>query len=262
MGLFDWLGWLFGGGPEETAEDVADRLERFADRFRNAGDDEAASAAREAADTARKMPDAAAARRIEADFLASRGLRPDGRPIKPALGRAPDGSDYVRYGAGLRAGGSRAWRYHNPGYVRCNSRADSYGAIGCDGELAIFPDDDTGLDALWNWLRDEYPGQTVRDALQQHLPPEAGADPAAICAKAGLDPAAKVEDLTDGDCHAIGSALEARSGWEEGRDFGRGAEGIPDWVESAWAGGDSAESAGAGAEEADAPGDAGPTDNS
>jgi hypothetical protein len=261
MGLFDWLAGLFGGKSGETAEAVADRIERCADRFGHAGDDAAAAAARAAADAARMAPTMDAARQIEAEFLRSRGLRPDGRPIKPALGRGPDGTEYVRYGTGLRAGGSRAWRYNNPGYVRCSSRSTYYGALSCDGRYAIFPDYQTGVHALRSSLRDEYPDQTVRDALRQHLPPEAGADPDRICEEAGLDPAAKVEDLTDADCGAIGPALESQSGWEAGQHFDRGAEDSPDWVDSAWDSTGGADDAGAGGD-FDAPDAAGPSDDS
>jgi hypothetical protein len=234
MGLFDWLAGFFGRKPNETTEDVANRLERFADRFSHVGDDAAATAARTAADAARRAPTAGAARQVEAEFLGSRGLRPDGRPLKPALGRGPDGAEYVRYGTALRTGGSRGWRYNNPGYVRCSSRSVSYGALGCDGEFAMFPDYWTGVRALQSSLRDEYPHHTVRDALRQHLPPEVAADAYRICDDAGLDPAMKVNDLTDGDCQSIGPALESQPGWEEGQEFNRGAEGCPDWVETAW----------------------------
>ena len=237
MGLFDWLAGLFGGKPDETPEDVADRIERIADRFGSAGDDAAAAAARTAADEARRAPTADAARQIEAAFLRSRGLRPDGRPIKPEIGQGPDDTDYVRYGTTLRTGGSRAWRYNNPGYVRCSSRSTYYGALGCDGEFAIFPNYQTGLNALRLSLRDEYPGQAVGDALRQHLPPDAGVDPQRLCEEAGLDPSISVEDVTPEDFGGVGPALEAQPGWESGTQFDRDAMDNPSWIESAWEGG-------------------------
>src|SRR5207248_10199535 len=107
VGRFAWLAGLFGGKPAASPADIADRIERIADRFANAGNDEAAAAARSAADEARRAATPNAARRVEAEFLRSRGLRPDGRPIQPTLGRGPDDSDYVRYGSAVRAGGSR-----------------------------------------------------------------------------------------------------------------------------------------------------------
>jgi hypothetical protein len=242
MGLFDWLTGLFGGKPDETPDDVADRLERIADRFSNAGDDAGSAAARTAADEARRTPTAEAARRVEAEFLRSRGLRPDGRPLKPVVGRGPD-ADYVRYGTTVRAGGTRAWRYNNPGYVRCSSRSTYYGALGCDGEFAIFPDYYTGVHALRMTLRDEYPGQPLGAALRQHLPPEAGVDPGRVCQEAGLDPATTVDDLKDVDFGAMGPALEGRPGWQAGDQFDRDAPDNPPWVDSAWGMGAEADAA-------------------
>lgn len=228
MGLFDWLSKLFGGTPGESPAAVADRLERFADRFENAGDVASASAARAAAEEARRAPSGWAARRIEAEFLKVRGLQPDGRPMAPAFGRTPDGADYARVGGQVRAGGSRGWRYNNPGYVRCSPRSSSYGSIGCDGEFAVFPDHDTGARALWSSLRDEYPNHTVRDALREHLPPEAGLDPEHMCGAAGLDPDARVETLTDA---SLAPALAEPSA---GQCYDPDTADRPDWVDAAW----------------------------
>ena len=260
MSLFDWLAGLFGSKPDETPADVADRIERIADRFANAGNDEAAAAARSAADEARRASTAADARRIEADFLRSRGLRPDGRPIKPALGRGPGDTDYVRYGSAVRAGGSRAWRYNNPGYVRCTSQSTYYGALGCDGEFAIFPDYWTGMNALRLTLRDEYPGQPIGVALRQHLPPDAGVDPTRLCEQAGLDPNTKVDDIPVEDFGAMGPALQTQPGWDTGTQFDRDAADNPSWVETTWEGG----AATSGGSDADFGGREGPapTDNS
>jgi len=260
MGLFDWLAGLFGGKPDESLEDVADRMERIADRFANAGNDEAAAAARAAADEARRAPTAEQARRIEADFLRSRGLRPDGRPIKPTLGQGPDDTDYIRYGNTVRAGGSRAWRYNNPGYVRCTSRSTYYGALGCDGEFAIFPDYWTGINALRLTLREDYPGQPIGVALRQHLPADAGVDPNRLCEQAGLDPATNVDDIPVEDFGGMGPAFQSQSGWELGTQFDRDAADNPSWVESTWDGG----SATSGGSDMDFGGrdEPAPTDNS
>ena len=264
MGLFDWLAGLFGSKADETPADVADRLDRVADRFSHSGEDAAAGTARSAADEARRASTTEAARRIEAEFLRSRGLRPDGRPMKPAVGRGPDDTDYVRYGTTVRTGGSRAWRYNNPGYVRCSSRATSYGAIGCDGVFAIFPDYHSGVYALRRTLQDEYPGRPVGEALREHLPPEAGIDPDRIFSDIGLDPQTKVDDLGDIDFGGLDSALEQQPGWESGEEFDRDTGGGPEWVQSAWdaPGGTDAVSSEAEATGSDVADEASPTDNS
>jgi hypothetical protein len=262
MGLFDWLAGLFGGKPDETPEDVADRMERIADRFANAGDDDAAAAARTAADEARRAPTTAAAKQIEIELLQSRSLRPDGRPMKPLLGRGPDDAEYVRYGTTLQTGGSRAWRFNNPGYVRCSSRSTYYGALGCDGEFAIFPNYTTGINALRLNLRDDYPGRPVGDALREHLPP--GVDASRVCEKAGLDPGTKVEDVTPEDFGGMGPALEIEPGWDAGEKFDRGADDSPAWVETAWSTSVETHTGGVVSPDAEFGGSAetGPTDNS
>jgi hypothetical protein len=252
MSLFDWIARLFGGRSAESPGDVADRLDRVADRFSHAGNAAAASAARTAAARARLAPTVDAARQIEVEFLRSQGLRPDGQPLKPVLGRGPDETEYVRYGNTLRAGGSRAWRYNNPGYVRCSSRSASYGALTCDGEFAIFPNYATGVSALRQSLRDEYPNHTVRDALRLHLPPEANVDADRICEEAGLEADTTVEDMTDDDCGALNSTLENEPGWSAGEEFDRGTSDNPAWVETTWTAVAAVEAAGIEAAAADA----------
>jgi hypothetical protein len=171
---------------------------------------------------------------------------------------------YVRYGNSLRAGGSLPWRYNNPGYVRCSSRSASYGALSCDGRFAIFPDYGTGQSALRQSLRDEYPNHTVRDALRQHLPPEAAVDPDRICEEAGLEADTKVEDMTEDDCGAINSALENEPGWSVGEEFDRGTSDNPGWVETTWTAiaADDAASMDASGADASVADQTAPTDNS
>jgi hypothetical protein len=221
---------LFGGKSGDSPQEVADRLERFADRSAHAGDLVGERAARDAAQDARLAPDGAEARLIERAFLRSQGLGPDGRPLRPVLGeRGADGPRFVGYGRTVRAGGSRGWRYNNPGYVRCTDRSSSYGAISCDGEFAIFPDYATGVSALRQTLRDEHPGKPVREALREQLPPEAG-DPSRILDEAGLDPAAPTDALTEADCEAMGRAFQGQPAWTAGDEYDRGSESGPEWV--------------------------------
>lgn len=217
MGLFDWFFNLFRPAAGESPADVADRLHRFADRFRNAGDFGAEQTAREAAREAREAPDTAAAVAIEHAFLRSQGLDANGRPPRPFRGQAAGGAEYVRYGDRARAGGSRAWRYHNPGYVRCSHRSSSYGAIGCDGEYAIFPDERTGARALAHTLRDEYPDRPLGEALREHLPPEA--NPSAVLdalRRAGADVTAGVASVPFEQLEGAADACRGADGWQPG----------------------------------------------
>src|SRR5262245_61974775 len=201
MGFFAWLRRLLGfeslaPPAADTIQDVADRLDRTADRFSNSTDVEGERAARDAASRARRAPTLKQALEIEREFQTARNLLQ--RKDKPRFSRGvgPAGQRYVSIGGVSRVGGSRAWRNNNPGYIRCSNRAIYYGAIGCDGEFAIFPDWYIGRAAMYRWLHDEYPDDTLRDALQQQLPPEAGPDAAQrIYDDCGLPPDTTVRDL-------------------------------------------------------------------
>ncbi len=222
MGLFDWL---FGRGAAsggEAAYDVADRLDRAADRFRNAGDRKGENAARRAAAEARRCRRAADALAVERAFFTR--WRDPGKPVAGRVGSS--GPEFVQYGNSMRAGGTREWRYNNPGRVPCTDRSSSYGAIGCDGELAIFPDYSAGVLGLSHYLRDEYHEKKLRDALGDHLD-GTGIDPNALIARSGLNPDAKVADLTDADVSAFGDACREGGGWQEGNQSDRGSESSP-----------------------------------
>ncbi len=241
MGFWDWLFKRRREAPDAAAvEEVADRIERFGDRFRNADDREGEQAAREAAQAARQSSNLEEALAIEHDFLQAQGLLEESAPgsVRPRVGRGSDasGSPYVLYGRKARVGGSRSWRNHNPGYIRCSDRARTYGAIGCDGEYAIFPDEETGLNALGQWLVHEYPSSTVGEALRQQFPPEeAGEDVAErIQQQMGLDPQQRIEELTEEQLQGVAEACEAQAHWIPGATYESG-EATPDWMESVWA---------------------------
>jgi hypothetical protein len=249
MGFLDWLFglWTRKAAPtEDTVDDVADRLDRCGDRFRNAGDAESEQAARAAADAARRSGGLVQALRIEREFLAAHGLsdQPVPSSLKPLVGRAkdPSGSRFVRFGNSVRVGGSRGWRNNNPGYIRCGNRATTYGAIGCDGEYAIFPDAQTGSQALLNCLRDQYPSHTLKEALREQLPPEEVGKDAAdeIQRKTGLDPDQNVGQLSEEQLREIAEAIQGGGCWVPGDTYESGGL-APDWVDSMWNESDAAE---------------------
>jgi hypothetical protein len=224
--------------PEDTIADVAERLDRCADRFRNAGDQESEKAAHEAAAAVRGCGSLEVALNIERAFLMACGIvdKPAIPPAKPRVGtQGPDGKPFVSYGAQhLRSGGSRGWRNNNPGYVPCSDRAEYYGAIGCDGYYAIFPDEDTGRSAFGHWVQEEHAGSAIRDALKAMLPAdEAGPDAAdRIERQSGVDGDTKGEDLEDEQIDSILDALAAGAVAGESYDINEGL--APEWVESIW----------------------------
>ena len=71
--------------------------------------------------------------------------------------------------------GTRSWRNHNMGNIRCGSFATRHGATDCDsGGYAIFPDDDTGRDALIYLLfhTKSYRDLTIPEAMERYAPSE------------------------------------------------------------------------------------------
>src|SRR5262249_21813047 len=173
---------------EDTIADVADRLEHAADRYDNAEDPGSAQAAREAAKAARKCRTLEEALRVERAFLEAYGVLDRAAPPRPRAGNA-SGRRYVIYGNWARTGGAVGRRNNNPGRLRCGDWATDHGALGCDGEWAIFPDEETGLEALIRWLTERYADDPLDEVLRQQLPPEAPPNAAEqIEKKAGLAP--------------------------------------------------------------------------
>jgi hypothetical protein len=217
---------------EDTIADVADRLEHAADRYDNAEDPASAQAAREAAAAARKCTTLEDALRVERAFLELYGVLDRPAPPRPRAGLA-DGRRFVIYGSRARAGGSVGWRNNNPGYLRCGDWAVDYGALACDGEWAIFPDEETGLEALMRWLTERYPDEPLDQALRQQLPPEAPPGAAEqIEKKAGVDPETKVGEMSEEQLRSLAEAFRDE-GAEAGESFDRD-EGAPDWMEGLW----------------------------
>ena len=69
------------------------------------------------------------------------------------------------------SGGSRAWRNNNPGNLQDGSFARDNGAIGSDGRFAIFPDTETGFNAMTNLLSSSaYKDLTIDDAIHKYAP--------------------------------------------------------------------------------------------
>ena len=225
--------------PEETIADVAERLDRCADRYQNAGDEPGEAAAREAAEAVRKCDSLDMALRIERVFLLACGvLQEPAGTRKPRVGLSDvAGKPYVATISNVRAGGSRGWRNNNPGYIPCSDRAVYYGALGCDGMYAIFPDEYTGRGALGPWIRATYPDRTVHEVLRELLPAdEIGLDVIdRLDKQGGIDPEMRTEDLDDAQCARLADALVADVSWLVGESYDSDSGTAPAWVESLWA---------------------------
>jgi hypothetical protein len=234
--LLDLLGLRRGDEPPpaESPETVADRIDRYADRCLNAGDRAGERDARVAAAQARRAANVGRALDVERDLYRAHGLRANGSPERPAVGTR-GGTDYVRVGRQVRAGGSLPWRYNNPGYVRCSDRSASYGAIGCDGEYAIFPTEQAGVLGFTRALRDEHPDQPVERAVREQLPADRAESVLDRLRDVGVDVGSRVGELGESALRAVGDACRDAGGWVAGNVYDRGAdETVPDWVNDVW----------------------------
>jgi len=69
------------------------------------------------------------------------------------------------------SGGSRAWRNNNPGNLEYGPFTRNNGAIGSDGRFAIFPDSETGFNAMVKLLSGgAYKNLTINDAVHKYAP--------------------------------------------------------------------------------------------
>ena len=71
-----------------------------------------------------------------------------------------------------KSGGSRAWRNNNPGNLEYGKFTKANGAIGTDGRFAIFPDTNTGLNAIVAlFSTPSYQNLTIENAINRYAPP-------------------------------------------------------------------------------------------
>src|SRR5262249_25567520 len=106
----------------------------------------------------------------------------------------------------------------------------------CDGRYAIFPDEDVGRRATAAWVRDHYPNSSVREALQQMIPPEEAGQgiPDRVPQQSGIDPNARTDDLGDEELNAVAAALQADPAWVPGESYDVNIGTPPAWVEGLW----------------------------
>ncbi len=119
-----------------------------------------------------------------------------------------------------RVGGSRAWRNNNPGCIRCTS---DFGAMGKSGGFAIFPDEETGMNAIIQLLRSEkYRDLTIASAVSKWAPPHENDTESykrRLQGMTGLSTSLRVGDLSDEDIAKVQSAIRVLEGWKEGKEI-------------------------------------------
>lgn len=99
---------------------------------------------------------------------------------------------------GFGVPGTRATANHNPGNLEYHQFAIDHGATGTDGRFAIFPDDETGFNAMTALLKEFYGGMTLGTALDKYAPPvenQTNIYLQHVCAWAECQPTDKIDDL-------------------------------------------------------------------
>jgi hypothetical protein len=128
----------------------------------------------------------------------------------------------------IRQEGSRSWRNFNPGNISKGSFAESCGSIGGDTRFAIFPDEDTGLEAIGALFRTRsYRDLTLEGAIFRYAPPGENDSPAyvrAVAKKVGCPPSTIVKTLSEQQFGLLAEAIKIHEGWKAGTQ--RAANGV------------------------------------
>lgn len=119
----------------------------------------------------------------------------------------------------VRNGGTRAWRNNNPGNLRYYDFAKANGAIGEAGKFAVFPDEKTGMQALYKLLQtDSYKNLTIAGALKRYAPSTWRAYTNKLTRLTGLSANAKLSSLNATQLDAVAQSIRRLEGWVPGRE--------------------------------------------
>jgi hypothetical protein len=122
----------------------------------------------------------------------------------------------------IRSGGTPAWRNNNPGNMLYRDFTRANGAIGRDGRFAIFPDSDTGYQAMIVRLSSpQWNDYTLSDAIHIWAPDsEPGNNPdqyaAFVSRRSGLALDRQLGSMTASEIDSMAQAMKIREGWKPG----------------------------------------------
>lgn len=120
-----------------------------------------------------------------------------------------------------RCGGTRAWRNNNPGCLVYGKYTREKGAIGKGGKFAVFPDYETGRNALADLLRsDKYRNLSIERAITKYAPPyenDVATYKKRLSKLTGLTLNKKLCDLDSAGVNKVADAICTIEGWREGK---------------------------------------------
>ena len=117
-----------------------------------------------------------------------------------------------------KSGGNRAWRNNNPG----NITKKIYGAIGIVDGFAIYPDEEAGLRASMQLLRNDrrYKNTPLGKVYEKWAPREAGNDPVAyanfVSKKTDIPLNKRISELSDNELMRVVRAMQIKEGYKSG----------------------------------------------
>ncbi len=108
------------------------------------------------------------------------------------------------------SGGSWTWRNHNPGNLRPGKVSHRNNQIGAAGRFAVFPDYETGRNALIDCLKNTY-GEKSIDGLVEGYAPEFENDTIRygkfLYKQTGVEGAKKIKDFNDDEFSKLWQAV-------------------------------------------------------
>lgn len=248
-------------------EEVAQRIERRADRCEATGDAAGAALARRAAADARRCLSVRDAIKIEealansgtgGEALADRGgclgFFKRGSAPASSLPQSPikgvnwagaalatgvaAGAAYSVFGNSMRSGGSPAWRNHNPGMLPYDAFAMSHGAIGMADGIAVFPDFATGQAAFQAFLqqkreenKDDHDNSNDWGTDETYFR-SSGMNRSDVYRAANIPEDRPLSSLSDAEMAKISSAITSQNN-VEGHIYDTTSSNSPSWVSEA-----------------------------
>jgi hypothetical protein len=120
----------------------------------------------------------------------------------------------------VREGGTRSWRNNNPGNLRATPFARRHGAIGSAGGFAVFPDYQTGRNALSALLRGRtYRNLTIHQMVSRYTETDQQAYRRCLQRYSGLNLNRRIRELTEAEFQRLLDAIQYCEGWREGCEF-------------------------------------------
>lgn len=119
----------------------------------------------------------------------------------------------------IRNNGTRAWRNNNPGNLRYYDFAKDHGAIGEAGKFAVFPDEKTGMQALYKLLQTEsYRNLTIENALKRYAPVTWEKYTRKLTGITGLSANARLCNLNQKQLNTVVKTIRDLEGWIPGTE--------------------------------------------